>query len=780
MRPVLIFAAAAFFTAIRVANAADASPRALLDQYCVVCHNDKLQTGGLSLQTVDPSHPDQKAEIWEQVIRKVRSGLMPPPRIPRPDAAALNRFASQLESAIDRVALAHPNPGHAGLHRLNRTEYANAVRDILGLQIDSAIYLPPDDLSHDFDDAEIGNTSPTLMEGYLNAAGRISLDAIGDAHMGPQERTYHVSSAFTQRDHVEGTPFGSRGGIAVRHVFRADGEYQFKVAFQMAEQGVLWGETLGPGEQIEIAIDGRRVSLLDVDPKIDENSKVLMTPKIKVNAGSRIVSASFLRRNDAPDGDLLQQHERSIVDFSAGMTLGVTTIPHLKDLAIVGPYNPTGAGDTPSRRRIFICRPVGPADEVPCATRIITKLVRQAYRRPVTDEDIEPFIKIYADGRAAGDFDAGIRDALQAILAFPEFVFRLEAPPADLPPNTNYRIGDLDLATRLSFFLWRSVPDETLIDLASRNQLSDPAILEQQVRRMLADPRAESLATSFAEQWLGLRVLAHEQPDVSIYPDFDENLAHSMLRETQLFFDSIVRENRSLLDLLTANYTFVDERLARHYGIPDVAGPRFRRVVLTDPNRFGLLGQASVLTATSTPNRTSPVERGKWLLESILGVKVPPPPPNVPPLKENSAGKAPQTVREKLEEHRRNEPCASCHQIMDPIGFALENFDAVGAWRIHDSGENIDPIGQMYDGTRLDGPVTLRRAILARSDLFIRNFTVKLLTYALARGVDDSDMPVVRAIDRAAARQDDRFEAIVMEIVRSTPFQMGRTGPSAQ
>jgi cytochrome c551/c552 len=753
------------------------SPRALLDQYCVGCHNDRLKTGGVSLQKIDAGHPDQNAEVWEKVIHIVRAGLMPPAGLPRPDSETMNRFAATIESGIDQVALAHPNPGRLGLHRLNRTEYANVVRDMLGLEINSKAYLPPDETSNGFDNmTETLNISPALMEGYLRVAARISRDAVGDARVNTQEQTYHLSRSYTQREHVEGTPFGTRGGIAVRHIFPADGEYVFKIAFQMAEQGMLWGETLGPGERVEIAVNGTRVALLDVDPGINDNSPSLATPRIKVKAGPQMVSASFLVKSDAANGDLVEQHQRSIVDLSAGMTPGVTTEPHLKDLAISGPYSVTGAGDTVSRRKIFICHPADAASELPCAKKIVTNLLRQAYRRPVNDEDIEPFLTAYAEGRKEGDFEVGIRTALHAILAFPEFVFRFEYPPPGLPPETNYRIRDFDLASRLSFFLWSSMPDEELIELAAQGKLKDPAVLQEQVKRMIRDPRSEALSKNFAEQWLEVRVVLDARPDVSIYPDFDDNLAQSMLRETQLFFDSIVRENRSILELLTANYTFVNERLARHYGIPNVAGDRFRRVALTDPNRFGLLGQASILTATSTANRTSPVERGKWVLAVLAGANVPLPPPNVPPLKDNVKGKAPQTVREKLEEHRKNEPCISCHKIMDPIGFSLENFDAVGAWRIHDSGVDINPDGQMYDGTRLDGPVTLRQALLARSDVFVRSFTARLLTYALGRRLEYYDMPVVRTIDAEAAGQDNRFEAIVLGIVRSAPFQMSRTG----
>ena len=772
----LLRCAAAILPAISFAQ----SPRALLDRYCAGCHNDKLKTAGLSVQKLDADHPQQSAEIWEKIIEKLRTGSMPPPGLPRPDAATLAHTVSSIETEIDQAAAAHPNPGRLGLHRLNRAEYTNAVRDILGLEIASPAYLPPDESSHGFDNGETAAVSPAVMESYLRAAGRISFDAVGDAHSTPQEQTYHVSSAFTQKEHLDESPFGTRGGIVAHHVFRADGEYVFRITFQMAEEGVLWGETLGQGEQIEIAINGRRVALLDVDPKISDSHPSLSTPRIPVKAGPQVVSASFINRTDAPDGDLIQPHERSVVDLTAGATLGVTTRPQVKDLGIAGPFNPSGVADTVSRRNIFICRLGESVSEAACAKKILANLLRQAYRRPVNDEDLQPLLEIYQEARKSGDFEAGIRTALQAILAFPEFVFRFEHPPPGAPPETNYKISDMDLASRLSFFLWSSVPDPELLDLASQKKLSDPAILQRQVKRMLADSRSAALSKNFAEQWLGVRVVTHLQPDVTIYPDFDANLAQSMLRETDTFFDSIVRENRSILDLLNANYTFVDERLARHYRIENVAGSRFRRVSLTDPNHFGLLGEASILTSTSTANRTSPVERGKWVLAAMLGVNVPPPPPNTPPLKENAAGTAPETVRRKLEEHRANEPCASCHKLMDPIGFALENFDAVGAWRIHDSGADIDPLGEMIDGTRLDGPASLRRAIEKRSDLFTRNFIVKLLTFALGRGVEYYDLPAVRLIEREAAAEDNRFEAIVMAIVKSSPFAMSRTGARSE
>ena len=755
--------------------------RAFLDQYCVGCHSDRLKTGGLSLQKLDVAHPEQNAETWEKVIRKVRAGLMPPAGLPRPERAVLSDFAAKLENAIDQASLAHPNPGRPALHRLNRAEYANSVSDLLGIDVNVASLLPTDDSSHGFDNmAEVLNVSPTLMEGYVRAAGQIAREAVGDPGMTPLVTTYHIPQAISQLDHMEGTPFGTRGGLVIRHNFPADGEYVFKMTFYYSSIGPVFGGSQKKGaQQLEVAINGQRVALLEFNPqmKVDDD---LRTPPIKVKAGPQEVSAAFIMKAEGPVEDYMMPFKQSLADLSTGHIPGLTGLPHIRDMGISGPFNATGVGDTPSRRRIFICRPAQGEDEIPCARKIILPLVRQAYRRPATDADLEELLNVYQSGRNKGDFDSGIRLVVQTIVADPQFVFRAERTPAGVSPGTNYRISDLELASRLSYFLWSSAPDNELIDIAGRNKLHEPVVLEQQVRRMLADTRSEAVANNFAEQWLGLRNLKDAQPDVYLFPDFDKNLVNSMQRETELLFESIVREDRNIVDLLTANYTFVDERLAGHYGIPDISGSRFRRVTITDENRFGLLGQASILTATSLANRTSPVQRGKWILEQILGVTAPTPPPNVPALKENGGENVkPLSVRERMQQHRANEPCASCHKIMDPLGFALENFDAVGAWRIHDSGYNIDPSGQLYDGTKVDGPVSLRAALVNHSDMFIRNFTDKLLTYALGRGTEYYDMPIVRAIDRDASRSDNRFSSIVLGIVKSVPFQMRKAEEAA-
>ncbi|MGA3041743.1 MAG: DUF1592 domain-containing protein, partial [Bryobacteraceae bacterium] len=552
--------------------------------------------------------------------------------------------------------------------------------------------------------------------------------------------------------------------------------YVFRVTLYFTTNTFLFG-VYSPGEKVEIAINGERVALLDVNAlmKVDDD---LRTGPVKVKAGPQTITVAFLRRAAGPVDDFVMPYEQSLEDLFVGRTQGLTALPHVRDLGIRGPYNATGAGDTPSRRKIFACHPESESEEIPCAKKILSALARQAYRRPVTDSDLEDLLSVYQLGRNRGGFEAGIRMALQLIVANPQFVFRFERTPVGMAPGGDYRISDIELASRLSYFLWSSAPDEQLLGLAARKKLSTPAVLEQQVRRMLADPRSEALATNFAGQWLYLRNLKDAQPDIFTYPNFDDNLLQSMRRETELFFDSIVREDRNVMDLLTADYTFVDERLARHYGIPNIEGNRFRRVKVTEDYRRGLLGQGSILTVTSFATRTSPVLRGKWVLDNLLGAPPPRPPANVPPLKENADGAKPLPVRERLEAHRANAACAACHRMMDPIGFSLESFDAVGAWRIHDTGFPIDPTGQMVDGTKLDGPVSLRNALVGHSGAFIRTFTEKLLTYALGRGIEYYDMPVVRAIDREAAGKNNRFSEFVLGIVKSVPFQMRRAEES--
>jgi hypothetical protein len=749
---------------------AQSAPHATLTQNCAACHTDKLKSGGLALTALDLDHPEHSAKDWEKAILKIRAGMMPPAGAKR-DIPAINGLADYLEKSIDHAATLSPNPGKPALHRLNRTEYANSVRDLLGVDVDPAAWLPADDMSHGFDNmSEVLTISPTLMDGYVRAAGKISRIAVGDPNAGPQEDTYHLASTFSQTHHVEGTPLGTRGGIVFTHYFPADGDYTFRMTLYFTTNTLLFG-TYEKNEQLEVAINGEKVALIPVNPrmKVDDDMR---TPPIHIKAGPQVISASFIRKTDAPVDDFVMPFEQSLEDLFAGQTMGLTALPHLRNIGVIGPHNITGVSETPSRKRIFVCRPTKPEEEIGCAKQILGRLAKQAYRKPLTDADTEDLLSVYQTGRNKGNFDSGIRLALEFILANPQFVFRFEHTPANAAPNTNYRVSDIELASRLSYFLWSSAPDDRLLTLAIANRLHDPKELEAEVRRMLADPRAEALVSNFAGQWLYLRNLKTVQPDVFTYPNFDDNLLDSMRRETELFFGSIMHEDRNITDLLTADYTFVDERLARHYGIPNVEGNRFRRVTLTDPNRFGLLGQGSILTVTSFATRTSPVVRGKWVLENLLGAPPPSPPANVPPLRESTADVKDVSVRARLEEHRKNPVCASCHTKMDPIGFALENFDGTGAWRTRDGLDPIDTTGKMVDGTPIDGPVSLRAALMARSDVFIRNFTQKLLTYGLGRGVEYYDMPAVREIDREAAKENNRFSAIVLGIVKSAPFQM--------
>jgi hypothetical protein len=747
--------------------------RALVNQYCAGCHSDKMKSGGFSWTRIDLAHPDQSAPEAERVIRKLRAAMMPPPGMPRPDNATLKAFAESIENGIDRVAAAHPNPGKPALHRLNRTDYANSI--LLAVEVDISKILPPDNMSYGFDNmADVLDVSPALMEGYIRAASKVSREAVGDLEATPVTASYTLPRTLTQTRHVDGTPFGTRGGLAVTYDFPADGEYVFKVGFYYAQQGALYGRNQGKGQQIEIALNGERVALLDIDPRITETTENLKTPPIKVKAGPQRVSASFPQGFDGPIDDEYHMLEQTLVDVNTGSFPGITTVPHLHRLDVIGPMQVSGISETPSRKRIFTCHPAAGQDEIPCAREILSRLGRQAWRRGVTDSDVEALLNFYQRGRNNGNFETGIRAALQAMIASPHFVFRFEDVPTTIAPGQNYAISDLELAARLSYFLWSSGPDDELIALAGQNKLHDRAVLQQQVRRMLGDWKSEALTKNFASQWLHLQNLKGVTADLYIYQNFDKSVTDSMRRETELFFDSIVREDRNIVDLLTANYTFVDERLAKHYGIPNVLGPRFRRVTWTDPNRFGLLGQGSILMLTSNTNRTSPVQRGKYVMEVLLGTPPPPPPGTVPPLKEVGDNDKPLSVRERMGQHRANEPCASCHKLMDPIGLALENFDAVGIWRKHDGGYAIDASGQMFDGSKLDGPVSLRRAILTHADAFIGTFTENLLAYGVGRVPESYDMPVVRAIEREAARNGNRFSSFIMGVVTSAPFQMRR------
>jgi len=776
-----------FGIAAAVLHAAAADPRALLDKYCVTCHNQQARTAGLMLDKADvsdiPSGVPSNPEIWEKVIRKLRSGTMPPPGNPRPEKAEAANLIATLEASLDRAAALRPNPGRFILHRLNRTEYGNAIRDLLALDIDVSSLLPPDDESYGFDNiADVLGVSPALLEQYVNASRKIARLATGDMSIGPALETWRTRPDLSQDQQVEGLPLGTRGGLVVNHNFPLDGDYTIKVV--LARNSVEVTRGLEEPHQVEILVDGGRVFQATVGGKEDtelatkspvssrEKLEARLQVRARIKAGPHLVGATFVKRDDAEVDSVLQPFLRTTLD-----PVNEVGLPHIESLIVAGPYNPAGPGDTPSRRRIFVCRAAGShandSDELPCATKILSALARRAYRRPVTDADLQPLLAFYREGRKSGSFDAGIERALRLILSNPQFLFRFEREPDRLPGGSVYRISDVELASRLSFFLWSSIPDEELLNTASEDKLGDPVELERQVKRMLADPRSASLVTSFAGQWLFLRNLRAVTPDPRSFPDFDDNLRQSMRRETELFVESVVREDRSILDFLNGDYTFVDERLARHYGIPNVYGSRFRRIKIEDPARRGLLGQAGILTVTSYATRTSPVQRGKWILTNILGSPPPPPPPNTPPLKENAEGGKPMSVRERLEEHRKSPVCASCHATMDPLGFALENFDAVGQWRSKgEDGAPIDASGVLPDSAKVDSPASLREALLDPPDRFASTLAEKLLTFALGRGLDYNDAPAVRRIAAQAAAGDYRFSSIVLGIVQSTPFQM--------
>jgi hypothetical protein len=753
-----------------------ASQRSVVQQYCGGCHNDKMKSGGLVLTDLDFDHITQNAETAEKMIRKLRAGMMPPPGSKRPDGPTVNSFVTALETTLDRAAALRPNPGARVLQRLNRAEYANSIHELLNLDVDASALLPPDSMNRGFDNiADVLTLSPALMEGYVRAAGKISRAAVGDVKVAPAVTTLNVPRTASQMRHVDGAPIGTRGGISVVHNFAADGEYVFRMDLWDDSNGLLVGMK-AEGEQVEVSINGERVALLEIDSKmsVTKGGVFVQTPPIRVKAGPQRVSAAFIEKYAGPVDDLIAPIEHTLADTEQSTAYGITILPHLKALNILGPFNPTGASDTPSRAKIFTCRPLTPAEEMGCATEIVKRLAGQAYRRPAGAEDLEGLMTFYRMGRDKGDFESGIRTALEAVLANPNFVFRFEREPAALKQGQSFRISDTELASRLSYFLWSTLPDAELLTLAQQKKLHEPLVLQAQVKRMLGDPHSAALSTRFAGQWLRLNDLDAMHPDPLLFPQFDSTLGQSMHRETELFFDSIVREDRSVLDLLTADYTFVDERLAKHYGIPNIAGNRFRRVTIDGEFRRGLLGQAAILTLTSIADRTSPVGRGKFVMEVLLGTPPPPPPPSVPALEETKASKGEKllTLRERMEEHRANATCAGCHRLMDPIGMALENFDATGRWRALDNGSAIDAAGELFDGTKVDGPASLRKALVAHSDAFVRNFTEMLMMYGLGRRVEFYDMPQVRAIVKDAARNNSRFSAFVQGIVASPQFQM--------
>ncbi len=756
----------------------------LIAKYCFTCHNDKLKTGGLTLENRDLSKLSGDADVWEKVVRKLRGGMMPPVGMPRPDPASTDALVSYLTASLDRAAAAHPDPGPALLRRLNRSEYANAIRDLLKLDVDVSSLLPADDSSYGFDNiADVLRTSPLLLERYVSAAEKISALAVGDPKTPAGDDVYQIPLSVTQTQHIEGLPLGTRGGTLIRYNFPLDGEYAIKVRLFRGNVGFIRG--LAFPHEVEISIDGERVHLATVGGTSDYQVSLInpteandsidgrLRIRIPVKAGPHSVAVAFVQKTGGPttSPDALQPF------LSAQDPVDMNGIPTIDRVTVSGPFNPTGPGSTPSRKAIFTCRANREPEELTCAREIFGRLARTAYRRPVNDFDLQPLLSLYRTGRQGQNFDAGIQMGLEGILTSPSFVFRPERDAETAADGAIHRVTDLELASRLSFFLWSSVPDEQLLALAAQGRLSDPPALEKQVRRMLADPRSEALVSNFAGQWLHLRNLKAIIPSFEEFPDFDDNLRQAFRTETEMLFASMIHEDRNVVDLLTANYTFVNERLARHYHLPGIYGSEFRRIPITDERRYGLLGQGSILMVNSYANRTSPVLRGKWILENVIGSAPPPPPPNVPALKDNVLGHT-LTVRERMAEHRASPACSSCHRIMDPLGFSLENFDAVGAWRTQDSGVRIDSADILADGTKVDGPVALRNWILRRPENFVNTVTEKLMIYALGRGLIAQDEPAVRKIVADAAPQQYRFSAIVMGIVNSVPFQM-RAKPAA-
>ena len=771
---------------VRQNPARETPVRQTLDRYCVTCHNQRLKTAALALDTAELSQIPARPEVWEKVVLKLRSGTMPPSGLPRPDPATYNTVASWLETQLDTAAVGHPYAGRPGLHRLNRAEYANAIRDLLALEVDVNALLPPDDSAFGFDNiSDALGVSPSLQEHYLSAALKIAALAVGDPDQPPSTQVWRIRQDLSQNQHIDGLPLGTVGGTQVRYNFPLDGQYRFQAKLYRTNLNIVRG--LQTGQQVEFSVDGKRIHLAalggpedlanlfekptDTSDAVDARLQV----QVPIAAGPHTVSVAFLDNSQFAEPVRLQPFLRSSVD-----NFDWSGHPHLQTLSVAGPFQSAGGGDTPSRRAIFSCKPMNGVVEETCARKILTTLISRAYRQPASAADLQRGMKFYLQGRQDGSFEAGVQAALERILASPKFVFRAERDPAGVAAGTVYRVSDVDLASRLSFFLWSTIPDDRLLLLASQGRLKDPSILDREVRRMLADPRARALTDDFAAQWLQLRNLRNVQPNTDQFPDFDDNLRQSFRRETELLFNSVLAEDRSVLDLMNANYTFVNERLARHYGIPDVYGSRFRRVSITDEARKGLLGQGSILALTSHAERTSPVVRGKWILENLLGLPVPPPPANVPPLKEKQEGEKPRTMREQMAEHRSNPVCASCHKTLDPIGFALENFDAVGAWRTNEAGQQIDASGELADGTRVDGVVALREALLRRPESFVNTLTEKLLTYALGRGLDHRDMPQLRAIVRNAARNRYRFSDLLLGVVHSAPFQMSTAAQREQ
>ncbi len=767
--------------------------RTVLDRYCVTCHSQQLLTAGLSLESLDVEQVGEEAEMWEKVLGRLRSRAMPPVGMPRPDESDYDSIIAYLEGELDRAAENHPNPGKIVPHRLNRTQYTNAIRDLLALEVDGRTLLPADSSRYGFDN--IGNVltiSPMLLERYLSAARKISRLAVGDPAIPPVSEIYTIPKYLKQHERMsEDLPFGSLGGIAIRQNFPLDGEYVIQIRLQTNFRRYIRG--LQRARQLDVRLDGKKIKQFSIGGQHKGRSSFIFTSagtgdieqenyerradealevRFPVQAGPRLVGIAFAKETVMPEGPYqapLTQYD--FTQYKGGH-------PAVRTVSVTGPYNAKGVGETPSRREIFVCYPATPEEEEPCAERVLSRLARRAYRRPLTDRDLETLLGFYRVGRSEGGFEAGVRDALERILVGPEFLFRVESEPENVTPGTAYRISDLELASRLSFFLWSSIPDNELLGLAESGRLKDPAVLEEQVRRMLADSRSRAMVNNFVGQWLQLHNLRSLNPDPEIFSYFDDNLRKAFQQETELFFESLMREDGSVLDLLNADYKFVNERLARHYQIPNVYGSHFRRVTVNDEARRGILGHGSVLTVTSYANRTSPVLRGKWVLENILGAPPPPPPPDVPELKERDQGGKKLSMRQQMEQHRANPSCIVCHAQMDPLGFALENFDGIGGWRTIDANAPIDASGVLPDGTSFEGPAGLRQVLLSRSEEFVTNVTEKLLTYALGRGAEYYDAPAIRKIVREATHGDYRWSSLIMGIVQSTPFQMRRSKES--
>ena len=768
--------------------------RAVLNRYCVTCHNERLKTADLLLDHADVEHPEAVPEVWEKVARKLGARAMPPQGMPRPEEATYAGFQEYLETSLDAAAAASPNPGSPSEHRLNRSEYANAIRDLLGLEVDTAAMLPPDEQYFGFDNnGSVLTVSPLLMERYLLTAGKISRLAVGNPAVGPAAEEYKVSESLMQdARQSEELPLGSRGGTAIRHNFPADGEYVVRIRLHRNRDGFIRGVI--DRHMLDIRLDGSRIKLFPVggerkgrsaplftrtdpdyrgDPEQLENDwsgDAALETRFQAKAGERLLGVAFLRQTTQVEGVqmgemLLRDRER----YRGGE-------PGVESVTIIGPFNTSGLGETISRQKIFVCQPSSSQDEPACAKRIIANLARHAYRRPATDAEIQDLLGLYNTGRKESGFEGGVEMALQRILSGPEFLFRVEHDPAGIAPKTGYRISDFDLASRLSFFIWSSIPDDELLDLAEKGKLRDREVLTQQVRRMLADPRSNALVENFAGQWLAMRNIRLVSPDQRVYPDFDDELRTAFRKETELFFQAMVREYHPVMDLLTADFTFVNERLARHYGIPNVYGSGFRRVTLKDEARKGLLGQGTILTATSRVNRTSPVLRGKWVLDNLLGVPPPPPPANVVAqlIDKGKDGRI-LTMREQMDAHRNNPACSGCHSLMDPIGFSLDNFNGVGQWRAADAGTPLDTSGVLFDGTKFDGPLEFRKILVDRERLVAHTVASKLLTYALGRGLESYDQPAVRGILRESASRNYRWSSLILAIANSTPFQVRRS-----